>query len=282
MTTRPWTASTSTSRGRPDSIGSRQPMRPSLPAQRSSTITAASAGRCSSTSRRSGSIKGMRPSKTTRGGSLKPSSVSPVGRAARWSGIRVGSSIGPRRRAGGTSASNTLGGAPRHVACVGELSSDVWLDIETRLILSTREPLTNDAGQPIPGQFSTTEVTEIAFGEQPAALFGPPEGVARMSEEAYGAYICARDLPNELVFELLGITESCPTEADTTPQPTPDTLRSSQPRSPAERSRRSTGVDPGESHGGLARAGPLRARRGRRERPADAPHVLRSHWRHRI
>ena len=63
-----------------------------------------------------------------------------------------------------------------HVACVG----DIWLDIETRLILRTRAPETDDAGQPIPGQFGTTEVTEITFGEQPAALFEPPEGVAHM------------------------------------------------------------------------------------------------------
>ena len=58
-----------------------------------------------------------------------------------------------------------------HVACVGDLSldTDLWLDIETRLILRKREPLTDDAGQPIPGQFRTTEVTEIAFAEQPAA-----------------------------------------------------------------------------------------------------------------
>jgi hypothetical protein len=110
-----------------------------------------------------------------------------------------------------------------HVACVGDLAIDIdlWLDIETRLILRAREPLTDDAGQPIPGQFSTTEVTEIAFGEQPAALFEPPEGVTRMSEEAYGAYLCtAGDLPNEEVVGL-GTREGCPTEAEATPQPEP-------------------------------------------------------------
>ena len=76
-----------------------------------------------------------------------------------------------------------------HVACVGDLSVDIdlWLDIETRLILRTREPETDDAGQLIPGQFGTTEVTEITFGEQPAALFQPPEGVAHMTSEAYSA-----------------------------------------------------------------------------------------------
>ena len=52
------------------------------------------------------------------------------------------------------------------------------------------------AGQPIPAEF--TEVTEIAFGEQPETLFEPPEGLARMSAEEYTTYICARDLPNEM------------------------------------------------------------------------------------
>ena len=65
-----------------------------------------------------------------------------------------------------------------HFACVGE----IWLDIETRLILRVRDPQTDDAGQPIPGQFGGREVTEITFGEQPAALFEAPEGVARMTE----------------------------------------------------------------------------------------------------
>ena len=100
-----------------------------------------------------------------------------------------------------------------HVACVG----DLWIDIETRLILRTQGPAVDDAGQPIPVE--STEVTEIAFGEQPAALFEPPEGLARMSEEEYNAYICARDLPNEL---MPGISD-CPSteEAEATPPPEP-------------------------------------------------------------
>ena len=95
------------------------------------------------------------------------------------------SATAPRQRAGDTSALEYVAGRPtHHVACVGEhaLDIDLWLDVETRLILRTREPATDDAGQPIPGQFGTTEVTEIAFGEQPAALFEPPEGMARMTE----------------------------------------------------------------------------------------------------
>ena len=69
-----------------------------------------------------------------------------------------------------------------------------------------------------PSRSVNTEVTEIAFGEQPAALFEPPEGVARISAEEYSAYICTRDLPNELVP---GISD-CPTEeAEATPPPEP-------------------------------------------------------------
>jgi hypothetical protein len=100
-----------------------------------------------------------------------------------------------------------------HVACVG----DLWIDIETRLILRTQGPAVDDAGQPIPVEF--TEVTEIAFGEQAAALFEPPAGLTRISADAYGAYICARDLPNEI---MPGISD-CPTtgEAEATPPPEP-------------------------------------------------------------
>jgi hypothetical protein len=104
-----------------------------------------------------------------------------------------------------------VGRPTHHVACAG----DLWIDIETRLILRTQGPAVDDAGQPIPVEF--TEVIEIAFGEQPAALFEPPEGVTRMSAEEYSAYICARDLPNEMA---LGISD-CPSteEAEATPPP---------------------------------------------------------------
>ena len=100
-----------------------------------------------------------------------------------------------------------------HVACLG----DLWIDIETRLILRTQGPAVDDADQPIPVEF--TEVTEIAFGEQAAARFEPPAGLTRISADAYSAYICARDLPNELAP---GISD-CPTtgEAEATPPPEP-------------------------------------------------------------
>jgi hypothetical protein len=99
-----------------------------------------------------------------------------------------------------------------HVSCVG----DLWIDIETRLILRSEGPAADDAGRPIPVE--STEVTEIAFGEQPAALFQPPEGLARISMEEYNGYICARALPNEIAP---GISD-CPTaEAEATPPPAP-------------------------------------------------------------
>lgn len=116
-----------------------------------------------------------------------------------------------------------------HFACVGE----IWLDIETRLILRTREPETDDAGKPIPGQFGTTEVTEIAFGEQPAALFEPPEGVAHMTSEAYSAYLCTRDVRTEVEVGF-GTRECAPPEqpeatAEATPLPTPTPGHTARP-----------------------------------------------------
>jgi len=128
----------------------------------------------------------------------------------------------------------SVAGRPtHHVACVGDLSVDIdlWLDIETRLILRTREPETDDAGQPIPGQFGTTEVTEIAFGQQPAALFEAPAGVVHLTSEAYSAYLCTRDVRTE---EEVGLgTRSCAApEAEATPIPTstPAALPSLGPR----------------------------------------------------
>jgi hypothetical protein len=112
---------------------------------------------------------------------------------------------------------HVAGRPAHHVACV----EDLWLDIETRLILRIRAPLTDEAGQPVPGQFATKEITEIAFGEQPAALFEAPEGVVHMTSEAYSAYLCTRDLRTE---EEVGFgTRECapPPEAEATPEATP-------------------------------------------------------------
>ncbi len=79
-----------------------------------------------------------------------------------------------------------------HVACEG----DLWLDVETRLILRSRGPLIEfGVGEPLQGSLRTIEVTEIEFGEQPAELFDlvPPNGVARMPGEAYAEYQCSLD-----------------------------------------------------------------------------------------
>jgi hypothetical protein len=109
-----------------------------------------------------------------------------------------------------------------HVACVGGLSvdTDLWLDVETRLILRVRQPVGDDTGQPIPGQFETTEVTEITFGEQPSALFEAPEGMAHLTSEAYSAYLCTRDVRIEEEVGL-GVRDCSTPEAEATPPPEP-------------------------------------------------------------
>ena len=110
-----------------------------------------------------------------------------------------------------------------HVACVG----DLWIDVETRLILRTQGPAVDDAGQPIPIEF--TEVTEIAFGEQPAALFEPPEGLARISMEEYDGYICARDLPNEVAPGISDCPSTAEAEATPPPEPSPTPMPTARP-----------------------------------------------------
>ena len=116
-------------------------------------------------------------------------------------------------------AEYVAGRPTHHVACVG----DLWIDAETRLILRIREPLLDDADQPIPGRYGTTEVTEIAFGEQPAALFEAPDGMAHMTSEAYSAYLCTRDVQTEV--EVGFGTRECESseqpEASAAPSPTP-------------------------------------------------------------
>jgi hypothetical protein len=128
-----------------------------------------------------------------------------------------------------------VAGRPTHrVACAGELglNTDLWIDIETRLILRIREPMVDGAGQAVPGQFSTIEVTEIAFGEQPAALFEPPDRVTRLSAGAYLEYTCTRDLPDEEFVGFAGTRESCstPPEAEVTPPPEPTPTPTPTPR----------------------------------------------------
>lgn len=79
-----------------------------------------------------------------------------------------------------------------HVACAG----DLWLDVETRLILRSQGPLIEyGLGEPISDSLHTIEVTEIEFGPQPAELFeiAPPDDVAQMAVEAYDEYRCSLD-----------------------------------------------------------------------------------------
>jgi hypothetical protein len=131
-----------------------------------------------------------------------------------------------------------------HVACAG----DLWIDIQTRLILRTQGPSVDDAGQPIPVE--STEVTEIEFGEQPAALFQPPEGLPRWSAQDYTAYICARDLPNEIAS---GISD-CPTaEAEPTPVAAPSPTPTPTPDArPGSRDCAVPASDPSEPTGPVA------------------------------
>ena len=71
---------------------------------------------------------------------------------------------------------------------------------------------------PSRASFSVREVTEIAFGEQPAALFEPPEGIARMPSEEYNEYLCTRPVlhDEEVGF---GVRDCAARESDTTPLP---------------------------------------------------------------
>jgi Tol biopolymer transport system component len=69
-----------------------------------------------------------------------------------------------------------------HVTCAG---GDLWIDVATRLILRSRGSAGDGVVQPATTSSRTIEVTRIEFGEQPADLFAPPAGVARMSSDVY-------------------------------------------------------------------------------------------------
>ena len=80
-----------------------------------------------------------------------------------------------------------IGRPAHHVVCV----RDLWIDVETRLVLRNRAPVVDDALQPVPGMYRTIEVVELAFGDQPAELFdlSRPDDVANITPEQE----CARD-----------------------------------------------------------------------------------------
>jgi Tol biopolymer transport system component len=74
-----------------------------------------------------------------------------------------------------------LGRPAHHVAC----SRDLWIDVETRLVLRSRTPVLDDALQPVGGALRTIEVVELEFGDQPADLFdlAKPDDVAYITPE---------------------------------------------------------------------------------------------------
>jgi hypothetical protein len=120
--------------------------------------------------------------------------------------------------------SELVAGRPaHHVACGG----DLWIDEETRLVLRSRAPLLDDGGQPIPGAFRSIEVTEVEFAEQPVALFefAPPQGVARMSIEAY-LDLCG---PSQITFLEGPPCSGTPPPPDDTPPPEPSPTPSVHP-----------------------------------------------------
>ena len=116
-------------------------------------------------------------------------------------------------------AESVAGRPAHHLACA---SGDIWIDDATRLVLRVRQPDLDGAGNPVPGAaFRTTEVTKIEFGEQPPALFAltPPNGVAAMTTEAYGA-LCPGDTTAFQERPCSGTPQPTPTP-DPAPSPTP-------------------------------------------------------------
>jgi hypothetical protein len=128
-------------------------------------------------------------------------------------------------------ADSVAGRRAHHFACGG---GDLWLDDETRLVLRVRQPATDDAGNPIPSASTTTEVTQIEFGDQPATLFdfSPPDGVVAMPLETYDA-LCRPGHQDTLAFLDYPPCSGTPpvAEATPTPEPTPRPTPSAPPGS---------------------------------------------------
>jgi hypothetical protein len=141
-------------------------------------------------------------------------------------------------------ADTVVGRTTQHLACGGE---DVWIDDATRLILRNRVQVTDDASNPVPGTFRTTEVTKIEFGDQPASLFAfaPPPGVAAMSDATYGA-LCPGD-----TVGLLDYPPCAGTAAAATPTPEPTPIPTPTPRTDASDCALPS-PDPAESAGPLS------------------------------
>jgi hypothetical protein len=81
-------------------------------------------------------------------------------------------------------AEYVIGRPTFHVSCAG---GDLWIDVQTRLILLSEGPARNGSFEPVPGSSRTIAVTDIQFGVQPADLFviAQPAGVASVSSDAY-------------------------------------------------------------------------------------------------
>jgi hypothetical protein len=106
-------------------------------------------------------------------------------------------------------ATEYIDGRPTfHVTCGG---GDLWIDVETRLILRSRglvqgAPDLPVEGQPIPGAsgaIETIEVTDLEFGEQPADLFARPPGVAAMPIDTYACQVnhdCSPPPPSQPAY----------------------------------------------------------------------------------
>lgn len=81
-------------------------------------------------------------------------------------------------------AEYVIGRPTFHVSCAG---GDLWIDVQTRLILLSEGPARNGSFEPVLGSSRTIAVTDIQFGEQPGDLFviAQPAGVASVSSDAY-------------------------------------------------------------------------------------------------
>jgi len=90
-----------------------------------------------------------------------------------------------------------------HVTCDG---GDLWIDVQTRLILRSKGPEQNATVVPVDGQsdpgaskaIETIEVTDLELGQQPADLFGlaQPVGVATMSSNDYECLVYPAGCPS--------------------------------------------------------------------------------------
>ena len=70
-----------------------------------------------------------------------------------------------------------------HLECDG----DVWIDVETRLMLKSRGLAVDEGFYPIPGVYRAVEATEVVFGQPPAELFAlrAPDGVPTIDDATY-------------------------------------------------------------------------------------------------